>query len=642
MMLLIPFLPLLGFAILGLFGKRIRNEAVIGTIGTLAVAIPFVFALFEFLWSAYPQTVTAFRWFQAGALTVDLAYSFDQLSLLFTLIITGIGTLIHIYSIGYMHGDRSFFRFFAYLNLFIFMMLNLVLADNYVVTFLGWEGVGLSSYLLIGFWYDRRFDGVNIEWTSDAATKAFITNRIGDVGMLVAMFLIFLQYGSLRYADVNASVATGPVDVTVCTIIALCLFVGATGKSAQLPLYTWLPDAMAGPTPVSALIHAATMVTSGIFLISRCAPIFASSPIAMNIVAYIGVATALFAATMGLVQNDIKKVLAYSTVSQLGFMFAALGVGAYTAAVFHVTTHAFFKACLFLGAGSVIHGMHEEQDIQKMGGLRKYMPVTYSTFLISSIAIAGIFPFSGFFSKDEILWNVYDKGSPILWGGLVVAAFCTAFYMFRLLNLTFSGKERFDIYRTKPHESPVTMTFPLVVLAFLAMVGGLLGIPHAFGHILHIPNVLEDFLAPVLVPAYQILKRSTPTEVHSIEYVLMTVSLGVALLGVAFASSLYRVQSDTPHLFAERFSAVYRLLWNKYFVDEMYQAVIVRPIQVLSSSVLYRVVDIGMIDGVVRGISFLTMQSGAILSRLQTGIVQRYALVMIVGITITLLWLLVA
>ncbi len=642
MLLLIPFLPLLGFAILSFFGKRLQSEIVIGSIATAMVAIPFVIAGTVLLSQGYPQTVTAFHWFKAGSLTVDLAYSFDQLSILFTLIITGIGTLIHVYSIGYMHGDRSFFRFFAYLNLFIFMMLNLVLADNFVVTFLGWEGVGLASYLLIGFWYERRFDGVDIVWTGDAAKKAFVMNRIGDVGMLVAMFLVFLHFGSLRYSDVNAAVVAVPIDGTIMTIIALCLFLGATGKSAQLPLYTWLPDAMAGPTPVSALIHAATMVTSGIFLLARCAPIFALSPTAMNIVAYIGVATALFAATMGLVQNDIKKVLAYSTVSQLGFMFAALGVGATTAAIFHVTTHAFFKACLFLGAGSVIHGMHEEQDIQKMGGLRKYMPVTYSTFLISSIAIAGIFPFSGFFSKDEILWNVYDKGSPILWGGLVLAAFCTAFYMFRLLNLTFGGKERFDVYHTKPHESPVTMTFPLVVLSFLAMVGGLLGIPHALGHIIHIPNVLEEFLLPVLSPANQILHRVQPTEIHSIEYILMLVSLGIGLLGIAIASSWYRIESDSPKILSEKFSGVYRLLWNKYFVDELYGGLIVRPLQKLSSTIFYHSVDTIGIDGLVNSTGTLTEILSSFFRRLQTGIVQRYALFMMVGIALTLLWLLFA
>ena len=396
-------------------------------------------------------------------------------------------------------------------------MLNLVLANNFVLTFLGWEGVGLCSYLLIGFWYDRTFEGSHIVWTGDAAKKAFIVNRIGDVGVLIAMFLIFWRFGSLDYSTVNMMAATQGVDAGLITAITLLLFLGCTGKSAQIPLGVWLPDAMAGPTPVSALIHAATMVTAGIFLIARNSTLFAMSHTTMAVITGIGITTALIAATVGIVQNDIKKVLAYSTVSQLGFMFIALGVGAYTAAVFHVMTHAFFKALLFLGSGSVIHGMHEEQDIQKMGGLKKYMPQTYITFLLGTIAIAGIFPFSGFFSKDEILWYAFLNGSPILWGAGVLAALFTAFYMFRLLYLTFHGEERFDHHHVHPHESPATMTIPLWILAILSILGGFLGIPKALSFGADI-NLLEHWLHPIFHVAHVIFAKSHGEHAYLLEF----------------------------------------------------------------------------------------------------------------------------
>jgi NADH-quinone oxidoreductase subunit L len=658
LVLLIPVLPLLGFVFLGLFGKKLAyfepGELVIGTIGSATVAGSFLAAVVLFGkmmgTTLLPQTVHVFEWIHVGTFSIDLAYKIDQLSLLFTLIVTGVGFLIHVYSIGYMHGDQSFFRFFAYLNLFIFMMLNLVLADNYVVTFLGWEGVGLASYLLIGFWYDRKFDGVSIVWTGDAARKAFIFNRVGDFGMLLAMFMIYVFCGTLRYDDVNSlmlaakasgTFANGEVfSAGILTAIALLLFLGCTGKSAQIPLFVWLPDAMAGPTPVSALIHAATMVTSGIFLIARTAPLFVLSPQAMNVVAVIGVATALLAATMGLVQNDIKKVLAYSTVSQLGFMVAALGVGAYTAAVFHVMTHAFFKACLFLGSGSVIHGMHEEQDIQKMGGLSKYMPITYRTFLIASVAIAGIVPFAGFFSKDEILWNVFEHGSPVLWGLLVVAAFCTAFYMFRLVHLTFSGDERFDTEHLHPHESPATMTVPLVVLAFLSVVGGFLGVPHALGHPLHVGNWIEQWLAPVFAAAQQQLGRSAGVEIHAIEYVLIVVSLVIALAGIFFATALYRQASTRPAELAARFSAVYNVLWRKYFIDEFYYGIVFAGLSKLASAVLWQGVERKVVDAAVNGTAHGLGIVAGFASRLQSGLAQNYALMMVVGIIAVLAWLL--
>ena len=498
---LIPLFPLIGFVIVAFFGKRLKNEKLIGGIASTAILASFVTAVMVFVGlTNRPEDdrsviVHVYSWIATGSFSVDVAYQFDQLSILFTLIITGIGFLIHVYSIGYMHGDAGFPRFFAYLNLFVFMMLNLVLASNFLLTFLGWEGVGLASYLLIGFWYDRKFEGTRITWTGDAAMKAFVVNRIGDFGVLLAMFMLFNQFGTLDYATINAQ-APGVLTAggTAVTLITLLLFLGCAGKSAQIPLGVWLPDAMAGPTPVSALIHAATMVTSGIFLIARTNVLFAMSPTTMAVVTGVGITTALIAGTIGIAQRDIKKVLAYSTVSQLGFMFAALGVGAFTAGVFHVMTHAFFKALLFLGAGSVIHGMHHEQDIMKMGGLRKYMPITYRTFFIGTLAISGIPFLSGFFSKDEILWFAFLNGSPVLWGIGAVAAFTTAFYMWRVLSLTFNGTERFDHHHLHPHESPATMTIPLIVLAVLSVFGGLLGVPHVIGHALHFPNLLEHWL----------------------------------------------------------------------------------------------------------------------------------------------------
>jgi NADH-quinone oxidoreductase subunit L len=648
---LVPLLPLIGFFIIGFFGKKLNNEKLVGAIASIAVGGAFLVALGAFLQltgeSSEARTehiVRLFTWIQAGSFHIDIAYQVDQLSILYTLIITGIGTLIHIYSVGYMHGDKSFPRFFAYLNLFVFMMLNLVLANNFVLTFLGWEGVGLCSYLLIGFWYDRKFEGSHIVWTGDAAKKAFIVNRIGDFGVLIAMFLIYMRFGSLEYTTVNMAAASGGIDAGLITAITLLLFLGCTGKSAQIPLGIWLPDAMAGPTPVSALIHAATMVTAGIFLIARNSTLFALSHTTMAIITGVGITTALIAATIGIVQNDIKKVLAYSTVSQLGFMFMALGVGAYTAAVFHVMTHAFFKALLFLGSGSVIHGMHEEQDIQKMGGLKKYMPQTYITFLLGTIAISGIFPFSGFFSKDEILWNAYANGSPILWGAGVLAAFCTAFYMFRLLYLTFYGEERFDHHHVHPHESPVTMTLPLWILAILSVFGGLLGIPKALSGGADI-NILEHWLEPIFANANSILASHHSDAHHhslALEWGLMAASLAIAIIGILYATSLYKKSSHKPAEMAAKNKGLYNILWNKYFVDEIYHNVFVAPIYKISLDFLWKIVDVQIIDGIVNGSARAIALSAENLRKIQSGIAQNYALMMLFGIVAIIAWMVFA
>ena len=529
----IIIIPFVGFLLNGFLGKKINSEKISGTIGSLAVFIPFAIAVgifFEMLNSPIEERsriIHLFDWISVGSLSIPFALQIDQLSLLMTLIVTGVGFLIHVYSIGYMHGDKGFWRFFTYLNLFITMMLFLVLGNNFLLMFLGWEGVGLCSFLLIGFWHDRKFEvgGADKEtsMTTDAAKKAFVVNRIGDFGFLIGMFLIYTLFGTLTFTDVFSKAATLQSGSSIMFWITLCLFIGATGKSAQIPLFVWLPDAMAGPTPVSALIHAATMVTSGIYMIARCSILFALAPETMNIVAIVGISTAVFAATIGLVQNDIKKVLAYSTVSQLGYMFLALGVGAFTAGIFHVMTHAFFKALLFLGSGAVIHAMHEEQDIQKMGGLKKYLPITFITFLIGTIAISGIPPFAGFFSKDEILWKAYSQGNIVLWLLGAIGAALTAFYMFRLVSLTFENKSRFDSHHTHPHEAPKTMTIPLIILAVLSIVGGFVGIPESLGG----GNAIEKFLEPIFEKAEFRLPLHHEGS-HTMEYILMIVSVAIA------------------------------------------------------------------------------------------------------------------
>jgi len=635
----IVLLPFIGFLINGIFGKKINSEKLSGIIGSGSVGISFVIAaaiFFEMLRLPVEERshiVTIFNWITAGSFSINAAYQVDQLSILMTLIVTGVGFLIHVYSIGYMHGDKAFWRFFAYLNLFIFMMLNLILASNFLLMFLGWEGVGLCSYLLIGFWHDKKFDTGGYKpgeaTTSDAAKKAFIVNRIGDFGFLIAMFLIFKLFGSLTFEDVfsRASAITTSGDKTMFWI-TLLLFLGATGKSAQIPLFVWLPDAMAGPTPVSALIHAATMVTAGVYMVARCSILYALAPATMEIVAITGITTALLAATMGLVQNDIKKVLAYSTISQLGYMFLALGVGSFAAGIFHVMTHAFFKALLFLGAGAVIHAMHGEQDIQKMGGLKSKMPTTYRTFFIAALAIAGIPPLSGFFSKDEILWKAFSQGSIVFWILGWITAGLTAFYMFRLFILTFEGKERGEKH---PHEAPKVMTVPLIILAVLSVVGGFAGIPYALGG----GNAIEQFLKPVFENA-DLQLSIAPHEGLSAEYLLMILSVVAAGFGIYFARKMYLQKPGLISKISEPFGRIHKVLWNKYYIDEVYEYSVVKPIKTGSEKILWKGFDVNIIDGMVNGSAKLISFTSSWLRKIQGGMVQSYALAFVVGIIVIL------
>lgn len=634
--------PLAGFLINGIFGSKIKNEKVIGIIGSGTIGLAFVVTLFAFFETlALPEesrsnVVELFTWLSVAGLNIKFAYLVDQLSLTMSLIVTGVGFLIHVYSIGYMHGDKSFWRFFAYLNLFIFAMMNLVLGDNFVVLFLGWEGVGLCSYLLIGFWYDRKFEKGT---TAEAAKKAFVVNRIGDFGFLLGMFLIYYTFGSLNFKEVFTKAASFPISEATFGLIAIFLFIGATGKSAQIPLFVWLPDAMAGPTPVSALIHAATMVTAGVYMVSRAAIIFASAPAVMMVVAIIGLLTAVMAASIGLVQNDIKKVLAYSTVSQLGYMFLAAGVGAFSASIFHVMTHAFFKALLFLGAGSVIHGMHEEQNIQKYGGLKKYMPKTYATFFVATLAIAGVPGLSGFFSKDEILWNAYANGGFILWLVGVATAMMTAFYMFRLLSLTFYGEERFDHHHVHPHESPAVMTTPLIVLAVLSLIGGYIGMPKIF--VGENGNLFEHWLKPVYAPALEKLARYG-SHSHFEEILLMVVSVVLALSAIYFALQVYTKKPQIAENISKKFKGLYNLLLNKYFVDEVYEAAVVQPIQKGSEKILWKIADSFVIDGIVNGAAKVVDVGSSFIRKIQNGIAQFYAVIMMLGIALVLLWVILS
>jgi len=634
-------LPLVGFLINGIFGSRIKNEKLIGTIGSGVIGISFLIALgafFETLGLPVDQRqkiVTLFSWLAVGNLNVSFSYQVDQLSLVMALIVTGVGFVIHVYSIGYMHGDKGYWRFFSYMNLFIFTMMNLILADNFVLLFLGWEGVGLCSYLLIGFWYDRKFEKST---TSDAAKKAFIVNRIGDFGFLLGMFLIYMTFGSLNFNEVFSRAVSFDVSEATFGFIALFLFIGAIGKSAQIPLFVWLPDAMAGPTPVSALIHAATMVTAGVYMVARTSIIFASAPDILMVVAIIGALTAFFAATIGIVQNDIKKVLAYSTISQLGYMFLAMGMGAFSAGIFHVMTHAFFKALLFLGAGSVIHGMHDEQDIQKYGGLKKYMPRTYLTFLIAALAISGIPPLSGFFSKDEILWQSFANGGLFFWILGAGTAMMTAFYMFRLYLLTFEGKERFG-HDKHPHESPAVMTIPLMILAVLAVIGGFIGIPEIFSG--EHGNQFHNFLAPMFKDADRILATYNMHS-HFEEILLMVLSVAFAVGAIMFARYVYLKKPSIAVNTSQKFKGLYNLLWNKYFVDEAYDAAVVNPILQTSKSFLWKIADNKIIDGVVNGAAKVIDVISINIRKLQTGVAQFYALVMMVGIVVALFWIILS
>ncbi len=582
---LIPILPLLAVISNGLLGSRYSHEMAHrlawGSVGLSFLCVIGVFA--DILRTGTAREVVAYQWIFGGDLTINLAYLVDPLTCVMLLVVTGVGFLIHVYSVGYMHGEPGFTRFFIYMNLFMVSMLLLVMGNNYVVLFIGWEGVGLCSYLLIGYYYDKVS-------AAKAATKAFVVNRIGDAGFLVAIFLIFVNFKTLDYTKVFAQ--AGQLSPEMATAIALCLLVGAVGKSAQLPLYTWLPDAMEGPTPVSALIHAATMVTAGVYMIVRNHVIFDLSPTAMEVVGFVGGGTALFAATIGLVQTDIKRVLAYSTVSQLGYMFLGCGIGAYTAAVFHLMTHAFFKALLFLSAGSVIHALSGEQDIRKMGGLSKKIPWTYRLFLIGTIAIAGIPPLAGFWSKDEIMAHAFTHNHFMLYGIAAIGAFVTSFYMFRLTYLTFYGESRMDHHtEAHVHESPLVMIGPLVALGFLSLVGGLLlGFPPEHGW-------LHQFLAPVVGSGG---KHEVSMGLVS---ALMVVATGIAVIGWGLAHYLYQVSTPTADVWAEKFSGVYRTLLNKYYVDELYDFIIVEPMKRLGE--LLDWFDRTVVDGLVRGVGKL-------------------------------------
>ncbi len=654
---LIIGLPLLGFlinGIVGLWSDQYRSKkTLIGTIANLSVFVPFLASLYLFInftSGSDALVATLFQWIDVGGLSVDIAYRIDELSLIMALVVTGVGSLIHLYSMGYMEKDPGYWRFFAYLNLFIFAMLNLVLGNNLLLLFLGWEGVGLCSYLLIGFWYSDMAK-------SDAAKKAFLYNRVGDFAFLIAMFMIFSAVGSLNFDVIlgNLEAFTG----NEVFWIGFLLLIGATGKSAQFPLFVWLPDAMAGPTSVSALIHAATMVTSGIYLITRMSPMFVMSPEVMLIIAVVGGLTAIIAATIAITQNDIKGVLAYSTVSQLGFMFLALGSGAFTAALFHVVTHAFFKACLFLGSGSVIHtmehvkhklhdkGKHVEfdhQDIRNMGGLKKYMPSTYKTFMIATVAIAGIPPLAGFFSKDEILMHAFNMGMGeyagamyfILWGVATVTAFLTAFYMFRLTLTTFHGSfklsenvEGAEESETYLHESPKSMTIPLWTLAGLSVVGGFIGVPNfiskTFGGAGEI-NWLGDWLSPIAADIP--LTLSIPAE-----WVLMVFAIAVAAASAYLAYRMYgnNQQKESDEMIEQRFGAFYEVWKDKYNLDEVYEGVVVRPTVKFSERVL-AVFDMKVVDGIVNGVAGTVRLFGSLLRYTQTGITSSYALFLILGV----------
>lgn len=612
---LVPLFPLIGFLINGL-ARNSLSKGMTSVIGSGVILASFVVSILLFLQvkEGNVASVTLFDFISTGKLSIPFSFQVDQLSSIFLLVITGVGFLIHLYSTAYMHEESNahFARYFAYLNLFVFSMLLLVMGGNYLIMFIGWEGVGLCSYLLIGYWFKNND-------YSNAAKKAFIMNRIGDFGFLLALFWMIQHFGTLTFGEVFSKVDVTNMNDTVLVGITLLLFLGAAGKSAQIPLYTWLPDAMAGPTPVSALIHAATMVTAGIYMIARSNILYTLAPLTQGVVAVVGLATAIFAATIALKQNDIKKVLAYSTVSQLGYMFLGLGVGAYTGAVFHVMTHAFFKALLFLGAGSVIHAMHHQQDIRNMGGLKKHLPITHWTFLIGCIAIAGIPPLSGFFSKDEILAVAYFKGFAY-WLVGVLGAVMTAFYMFRLYATTFLGK-----FRGTPdqehhlHESPAAMTWPLIILAVLSIVAGFVGVPAVLGG----SHELQQFLAPIFAASTKLQHAHDIS--HTEEFVLMGVSVGAAALAILYAISRF---SKKPDL--EEATGFGKVLENKWYVDELYDAIIVKPLRGLSAF-LNNVVEKLGIDGMVNGVGKLVHYGARQLRLLQSGQVGVYLLMMVIA-----------
>ena len=623
MLTLIVLLPLLGFLLNGVLATRLGGNLVgkpfVIVVGCGLPILSFalvVKALFDLQAGGYtPLIETAYRWALIGRSQFEIAFYFDRLAAVMALVVTGVGSVIHIYSVGYMAHDKSFGRFFAYLNLFLFFMLLLVLGRSLLVLFVGWEGVGLASYLLIGFWFE---DLANAR----AGKKAFVVNRIGDAGFLLGMFVLYQAFGTLNMDSINRAFGEGIGAVVPASLVGILLFIGATGKSAQIPLHVWLPDAMAGPTPVSALIHAATMVTAGVYLVARMSGVYLQASEASAVIAVVGTATAFFAATIAVVQTDIKKVLAYSTVSQLGFMFLALGVGAYGVAIFHVVTHAFFKACLFLGAGSVIHALGGEQDMRRMGGLRKRIPLTFWTFVIATAAIAGIPPLAGFFSKDEILWYAMAStrgGSFLLLGVAALTALMTAFYMFRLLWLTFLGASRMEPkVEAHVHESPLSMTGVLLLLALLSAVGGFFAVPH--------------FLEPQLpLPAVQ-------PELESLHVPLLALSIALALGGLALAAFVYGRGTERAQALHQRFAGLHRWLSGKYFIDELYEAVVGRPLVWISDRVFLRFGDRRLLDGTLDGLAAAGRLTGAAFSRLQTGSLHLYALFVLIGIVGAVLW----
>jgi NADH-quinone oxidoreductase subunit L len=633
---LIPLLPFAGFLVNGLLGRRlpkwlVTSVALAAPLAAFGVVLLYTLANLRYIWpcetcrvyALYPWQVFPYSenfgtWLNIGALHIDFSFVLDQLSLVMLLVVTGVGFLIHIYSVGYMKEDAGYARYFSYLNLFLFFMTTLVLAGNALLMFVGWEGVGLASYLLIGFWFQKKS-------AADAGKKAFIVNRIGDFGFLIGMFLLLANFGTLTFSEIAAKLAQNPAWTGgILTVTALCLLLGAAGKSAQLPLYIWLPDAMEGPTPVSALIHAATMVTAGVYMIARTHVLFDHSPFALSVVAIIGAATALFAATIGLVQNDIKRVLAYSTISQLGYMFLGCGVAAYSAAIFHLMTHAFFKALLFLAAGSVIHGMGGEQDLRKMGGLRKKLPVTFWTMTAGTIAIAGIWPFAGFFSKDAILYAAFLQGTTgkVLWFVGLVTALLTAFYMFRLWYLTFWGESRSP--NVHPHESPWSMLGPLVLLAGLSICGGWIGIER-----------FAAFLAP------SVGASATDAGNAQLEIILSAGAVAVALLGWYIAYIFYLRKPQQPAALAATLPTGYKLLANKYYVDEFYGATIVKPLFAISTYFLGWVVDKAILGGAAWLLGGIATFSGALLQRWQSGNLRSYAAWLAAGAAAVLLFVVV-
>jgi len=637
---IIPALPLLGAAINGLFGRRFTQKAVNAVaVGSTTLAfLATLVLIFEYwrLHPAEPVIRSFFPWIVAGNFRVDFALQVDQLTIIMLLVVSGVGWLIHIYSTGYMAHEGGYYRFFSYLNLFMFFMLILVLGANYALLFVGWEGVGLCSYLLIGFWFLKKS-------ATDAGKKAFVVNRVGDFGFMLGLFLIFRTFGTLDIRTVLLRVQAMPVEtvgIGTVTAIALLLFVGATGKSAQVPLYVWLPDAMEGPTPVSALIHAATMVTAGVYMVARSSTIYVHAPVAMKVVAVIGCLTAFFAATIGLVQTDIKKVLAYSTVSQLGYMFLACGVGAFSAGIFHLMTHAFFKALLFLAAGSVIHAMGGEQDMFRMGGLHGPIRTTFLTMLTATLAIAGAPGFAGFFSKDEILWQSFSSpyGNALLWLVAVVTALLTAFYMFRLIFLTFFGAPRYDEHHVHVHESPNSMLVPLIVLAVLSVVGGWMAAPGLW----HGTDYFEEFLRPVFAHAEEIRAQLPAGASPGLEFPLMAVAIGGALIGFLVALWMYVRKPEAADEFAAKLSGAHSLLFHKYYVDEIYDALIVHPMQWISTNVLWKSVDATVIDGTVNGVGRLARDLGQEARQVQSGNGRTYASWLVAGaaaIALLFLWL---